>query len=148
MTNIKNLKRTHSTESLEKAFKRTKPFHDSPVLVSSEPAALHSDRIPHTAASSTDSIYPSSTTTSSPTSIKSISISTKTETNMSTLPPPDYSRVNGMLYNLHVQRYGDPEARESWWEDQDQDMDMEETNNEYSAANSILRQAFLQRRFG
>lgn len=51
-----------------------------------------------------------------------------------------------MLHSLHVQRFGDPESRESWWEVQDQDMDMEETNDEYAAANSILRQAFLQRR--
>jgi hypothetical protein len=51
-----------------------------------------------------------------------------------------------MLYDLHVQRFGDPEIRESWWKDQDQDIDMEEINDEYSSANSILRQAFLQRR--
>lgn len=40
MTNNKNLKRTRSTESLEKAFKRSRPFHaaDSPAYVALYPA--------------------------------------------------------------------------------------------------------------
>ncbi|KAI8638566.1 hypothetical protein BD408DRAFT_485392 [Parasitella parasitica] len=155
MPNNKNLKRTRSTESLENAFKRSKPFHDSPASVSSEPTLLASARplspssqLVHTTAPAANSLYPTNTSTSPLASIKSISISTKTESNIPLTPHPDYSRVNGMLHNLHVLRFGDPEARESWWEDQDQDMDMEEISDEYSAANSILRQAFLKRRLG
>ncbi|KAG1072915.1 hypothetical protein G6F42_025863 [Rhizopus arrhizus] len=170
MTNNKNLKRTRSTESLEKAFKRSRPFHaaDSPASVSSEPvyptithpfspAPATTSQLAYTSTSSTEAsnlVYPTIATPSSPTSLKSISISTKTD---SSIPPsmhpssthqplPDYSHVNGMLYHLHVQRFGDPETRESWWEAQDQDTNMEGTNDEYSTANSILRQAFLQRR--
>ncbi|KAG2196413.1 hypothetical protein INT46_010239 [Mucor plumbeus] len=167
MTNNKNLKRTRSTESLEKALKRSRPFYtaDSPASVSSEPIfstiknPLSPPQLASTSTTATTAhLYPTIVSPPSPTSLKSFSISTKTERNNISPPPPpppppsppppapDYSNVNGMLYDLHVQRFGDPEIRESWWKDQDQDIDMEEINDEYSSANSILRQAFLQRR--
>ncbi|GAN08712.1 hypothetical protein MAM1_0219d08227 [Mucor ambiguus] len=169
MSSNTNLKRTRSTESLEKAFKRARPFNvaDSPASVSSEPILssvtnpfsptstrqLASASTPAT--ESSNIVYPTIVAPLPPKSLASISISTKTNSSipssihasLSTHQPlPDYSHVNGMLHSLHVQRFGDPESRESWWEAQDQDIDMEETNDEYATANSILRQAFLQRR--
>jgi hypothetical protein len=92
--------------------------------------------------------------------MKSISISLKTNNplqqqqqffNNNTMT--DYENINGILYNAHVERHGDPERRESWWQEQ-QDVDMDENINnnnnnnntsEYNAMNSVLRQAFLQR---
>ncbi|KAL9555488.1 hypothetical protein MBANPS3_002335 [Mucor bainieri] len=160
MSNNTNLKRTRSTESLEKAFKRSKPFYaaDSPASAASEPAlssAFNPFSPPPTSQSASASasepsstVYPTNAAPSSPTPLASISISTKTGSSIPSAhqPLPDYSHVNGMLHSLHVQRFGDPESRESWWEAQNQDIDMEETNDEYATANSILRQAFLQRR--
>ncbi|KAK4518763.1 uncharacterized protein ATC70_008985 [Mucor velutinosus] len=167
MSNNTNLKRTRSTESLEKAFKRSRPFYaaGSPASVSSEPIlppitnpfSPSSTRQLASASTTEPSsiVYPTIVAASSPPSLETISISTKTD---SSIPPSlhssptthqplsDYSHVNGMLHSLHVQRFGDPESRESWWESQDQDIDMEETNDEYATANSVLRQAFLQRR--
>ncbi|OAD04369.1 hypothetical protein MUCCIDRAFT_161118 [Mucor lusitanicus CBS 277.49] len=151
MSNNTTLKRTRSTESLEKAFKRARPFHaaDSPASVST------SEPISTSTAEPSSIVYPSIKTPSSPALLETISISTKTDASIPSSaqsspsthqPLPDYSHVNGLLHSLHVQRFGDPESRESWWEAQDPDIDMEETNDEYATANSILRQAFLQRR--
>jgi hypothetical protein len=63
----------------------------------------------------------------------------------------DYRHVNDMLYSIHVERFGDPEERESWWENDSMDIDNEEiqssdtANEYYAASNSTLRQAFLER---
>lgn len=65
----------------------------------------------------------------------------------------DYANINGILYSAHVERFGDPETRESWWQ-QNEDIEMGEeeaeeqdtiSNNEYNSVNSVLRQAFLAR---
>ncbi|EIE77175.1 hypothetical protein RO3G_01879 [Rhizopus delemar RA 99-880] len=103
------LKRARSTESLERALKRSKPF---------EPKS--------TVKESNNNLYPV---------IKSVSISTKT-------PVSEYEKVNQVLHSIHVERFGDPEERESWWED---DVEMEEVNDYYQTNNFILRQAFLER---
>lgn len=62
--------------------------------------------------------------------------------------------MNDMLYSIHVERFGDPEERESWWENEQidsMDIDSEEiqpndaANEYYAASNSMLRQAFMER---
>lgn len=64
--------------------------------------------------------------------------------------------MNDMLYSIHVERYGDPEERESWWKNNEvdsMDIDSEQcqindaTNQYYTASNSMLKQAFLERHF-
>lgn len=50
---------------------------------------------------------------------------------------------------MHVNRYGDPELHEGWWQDLSTNneidyMDMDPTNT-YQDINTTLRQAFLQR---
>lgn len=50
---------------------------------------------------------------------------------------------------MHVNRYGDPELHEGWWQDSSTNneidyMDMDPTNT-YQDINTTLRQAFLQR---
>ncbi|RCH93962.1 hypothetical protein CU097_009365 [Rhizopus azygosporus] len=106
-----SLKRSRSTESLETAFKRSKPF---------EPESTETNR----------EIYPV---------IKKITISTKS-------PPSSYENVNRVLHSIHVERFGNPEERERWWEQEGKDIEMEEVNDYYTTNNSILRQAFLERR--
>ncbi|KAI9269376.1 hypothetical protein BY458DRAFT_475387 [Sporodiniella umbellata] len=107
------LKRARSTESLEIALKRSKPFE----LEKENLTMYRTENI----------IYPV---------IKTISISTKT-------PPSEYSNVNQLLHAIHVKRFGDPEARESWWEERD--VEMEDVNEIYTLPNTILKQAFLER---
>lgn len=51
-----------------------------------------------------------------------------------------YEGINQVLYAAHVQRYGDPERRERWWEDNEP-----APNTHYDHANAILRDAFLRR---
>ncbi|KAI7878783.1 hypothetical protein K492DRAFT_208714 [Lichtheimia hyalospora FSU 10163] len=90
---------------------------------------------------------------------KSFMVSTKTNT--------EYNHVNRVLNKIHVHRYGDPEEQEGWWEaeentnmkevmvldeeggesnekDTDDIQPMEDVSF-YMAANTILREAFLQR---
>ncbi|ORY97430.1 hypothetical protein BCR43DRAFT_489757 [Syncephalastrum racemosum] len=51
-----------------------------------------------------------------------------------------YTGINQVLHAVHVQRYGDPELRERWWEHNDPT-----PNTHYDHANAILRDAFLRR---
>ncbi|CAO3685618.1 unnamed protein product [Rhizopus stolonifer] len=74
-------KEQDSTESLERALKRSKPFDTK----------------------TEKNIYPV---------IKTVSISTKT-------PPSEYNQVNQLLHSVHVEQFGNPETRESWWEQND-----------------------------
>jgi hypothetical protein len=79
------------------------------------------------------------------------------------LSATDYENINGVLYSAHVERFGDPETRERWWQETE-DIEMGEegqevgeegqevaeeqdsiSNNEYNSVNSVLRQAFLAR---
>lgn len=71
--------------------------------------------------------------------IKKITISTKS-------PSSSYENVNRVLHSIHVERFGNPEERERWWEQEGKDIEMEEVNDYYTTNNSILRQAFLERR--
>ncbi|KAI8371831.1 hypothetical protein BD560DRAFT_369558 [Blakeslea trispora] len=151
------LKRSLSTESLERALKRARPFrNDSPIISvedthqhlttvypSLPPSSLASNYTAlSTIPSTSHSAYTSYTTTALPV-IKSISISTKTH------PTEAYRDMNGLLSAVHRERFGDPEGRESWWtreKSEDEDEKMEEDYHEYYAMNSVLRQAHLQRK--
>lgn len=90
---------------------------------------------------------PLSTSSSSPSStldtpvLQSFTISTKTNV--------EYNHINQLLHTVHVNRYGDPELHEGWWQDSSTNneidyMDMDPTNT-YQDINTTLRQAFLQR---
>ncbi|KAI7884439.1 hypothetical protein K492DRAFT_204768 [Lichtheimia hyalospora FSU 10163] len=72
--------------------------------------------------------------------LQSFTISTKTNV--------EYNHINQLLRTVHVNRYGDPELNEAWWQhptDIDMDyMDMDPTNT-YQDINATLRHAFLQR---
>jgi hypothetical protein len=57
--------------------------------------------------------------------------------------PSKYEKMNQLLRQVHVERFGDPEKRENEWEEKD--VEMEESEDYYKTYNSILRQAFLQR---
>ncbi|OBZ88309.1 hypothetical protein A0J61_03638, partial [Choanephora cucurbitarum] len=143
------LKRSLSTESLERALKKAKPFrNDSPTIsIENIPHHLHTvypppspSITPFTTASSSNVAYISSNTTPLPV-IKSISISTKTH------PTEAYRDMNDFLSTVHRERFGDPEERESWWtREKDEDEKMEEDHHAYYAMNAVLRQAHLQRR--
>ncbi|KAI8090356.1 hypothetical protein BDF21DRAFT_377283 [Thamnidium elegans] len=137
------LKRSRSNDALDRSFKRSKPYPtDSP---KSEPA--HDP---------TTSLYPMHTPTPplQPPSqqqpvLKSICISTKTEgpvMQATHRPLTSYENINGLLNSVHIERFGDPEVRESWWQQQDIEMTDDNSNTEYSSMNSVLRQAFLHRR--
>lgn len=78
-------------------------------------------------------------------SLKSISISTKAPVNPNQ-PNHNYQHVNHLLLAIHKERYGDPEIRESWWKEENEDVDMEESQPIYANANALLREAFLHRR--
>ncbi|MBM6387610.1 MAG: hypothetical protein JSY10_27125 [Paenibacillus sp.] len=81
--------------------------------------------------------------------LKSICISTKTEgpvMQATHRPLTSYENINGLLNSVHIERFGDPEVRESWWQQQDIEMTDDNSNTEYSSMNSVLRQAFLHRR--
>lgn len=82
--------------------------------------------------------------------LKSICISTRTEGPVQQAthrPLTSYENINGILNSVHIERFGDPEVRESWWQQhQDTEMTDDNSNTEYSSMNSVLRQAFLHRR--
>ncbi|KAG2236696.1 hypothetical protein INT48_000693 [Thamnidium elegans] len=84
-----------------------------------------------------------------PTDSPNICISTKTEgpvMQATHRPLTSYENINGLLNSVHIERFGDPEVRESWWQQQDIEMTDDNSNTEYSSMNSVLRQAFLHRR--
>ncbi|RCI01894.1 hypothetical protein CU098_011536 [Rhizopus stolonifer] len=113
------LKRSISTESLERALKRSRPFrNDSPNPSTEEKKTL----------------YPNTSQV-----LKPVSISTRTSNE-------EYRKMNDILYTIHKERFGDPEQRESWWNKQEDVDMMEEDNHQYNAMNSVLKEAFLQRR--
>lgn len=89
--------------------------------------------------SSSSSSAPSSTTTDPPV-LQSFTISTKTNV--------EYDHINQLLHTVHVNRYGDPELNEGWWQ-QSTDIEMDYMDvdpvNAYQDINATLRQAFLQR---
>ncbi|KAI7898283.1 uncharacterized protein BX663DRAFT_490140 [Cokeromyces recurvatus] len=145
VSNNKNLKRSRSTEFIEKALKRSKPFQDEEPSKSTlnelsigNSNNIHHNHTPCQSSIPTNSIYPNS--------MKTISISTRTTSHE---PSNDYYRyMNGLLHSIHIERFGDPERRESWWEAPNNNMEidkMESDNEEYQPVNSILKQAFLQR---
>lgn len=71
--------------------------------------------------------------------IKTVTISTRTSEQNNA-----YRDINEFLHAVHVMRHGNPELRERWWEHQENPAD---TPYDYQAANAVLRQAFLQRRY-
>lgn len=88
---------------------------------------------------SSSSSAPSSTTIDTPV-LQSFTISTKTNV--------EYDHINQLLHTVHVNRYGDPELNEGWWQ-QSTDIEMDYMDvdpvNAYQDINATLRQAFLQR---
>ncbi|GAA5811621.1 hypothetical protein MFLAVUS_005061 [Mucor flavus] len=143
-----HLKRSRSTDALDRSSKRSKPT-DSP---KSEPTY-----------DPATSLYPMHThplqspPPPQPPMLKSICISTRTEGPVQQAthrPLTSYENINGILNSVHIERFGDPEVRESWWQQQQQQQQQQQdtemtddtSNTEYSSMNSVLRQAFLHRR--
>ncbi|KAI9482800.1 MAG: hypothetical protein EXX96DRAFT_555657 [Benjaminiella poitrasii] len=133
---------------------------------------IYNDTIPHDHNESQSPFQPSIASNSHaiyPHSMKTISISTRTNPNnndinndnddrqssaTTTVNDNDlYRQMNTLLHSVHVERFGDPEGRENEWDmSHDMEIDKLETtttpqNEQYQSANSILKQAFLQRRY-
>ncbi|KAI8979076.1 hypothetical protein BDF20DRAFT_867526 [Mycotypha africana] len=143
------MKRSRSTESLERALKKYKPFQQpsaeeestTPSPPPAVPQPWHANTTLYPPQQQSPPPYVTSHLLHHPHPIenkviKSLSISTRSTSYASeqsspidhrtdiakkdTHPQENYYRsVNHFLYNVHVARHGDPETRESWWEHTD-----------------------------
>ncbi|KAG2214341.1 hypothetical protein INT47_000897 [Mucor saturninus] len=124
------LKRTRSTEAMDRNVKRPKAYEEAKSTPPANTEAI---------------LYPTALPTHTPL-LKPISISTRTHTpatgyTTTHAPVMSYEGINGLLHSVHIERFGDPDTRL-------QDEEMTDTlvdNQEYNNMNSVLRQAFLQR---